>query len=166
MSEAALRHEEPSQIVAALNQCIEACVDGEKGYANASADVRDPVLKSLFFECARQRAGFVHALQDTIVSLGGLPENHGTVRGAVHRNWTSVRLGLEGRDDRIVLEECIRGEGAALGVYEEALAALHRVEMPAAAVRTLVVEQYAAIQRTKDEIRRRLERVRASLVVG
>jgi uncharacterized protein (TIGR02284 family) len=166
MSEAALRYEQPSQIVVALNQCVEACVDGEKGYANASCDVRDPVLKSLFFECARQRAGFIQTLQETIVSIGGFPENKGTVRGAVHRSWTSVRLGLEGRDDRIVLEECIRGEGAALGIYEEALAVLHRGEMPAAAVRTVVVEQYAAIQRTKDEIRRRLEKVRAKAAGG
>ena len=33
-----------------LDKCIEACTDGEKGYAIAAAGVRDPMLKALFHE--------------------------------------------------------------------------------------------------------------------
>ena len=41
-----------------LNRCIRACIDAEKGYAIASADARDPVLRAdrqVFAECVTEK---------------------------------------------------------------------------------------------------------------
>ncbi len=46
-------------VIVALNSCVEACIDGEKGYALAAANVRDPMLKVLLRRYAAQRAEFI-----------------------------------------------------------------------------------------------------------
>jgi uncharacterized protein (TIGR02284 family) len=59
-----------SQIAETLNGLIEICIDGEKGFAEAAADVRDPELKSFLQARSQERAGFVAALQSEVVALG------------------------------------------------------------------------------------------------
>jgi uncharacterized protein (TIGR02284 family) len=128
--------------ITALNRCIEACTDGEKGYGAAAADVRDPRLKSIMRSYEQQRADFVGELQRTIDALGADHENQGTLRGAIHRGFTGARLSLEGRNDEVVLEECVRGEGGALNTYDAAL------ELAAGMpdhVRALLVQQRSCV---------------------
>lgn len=83
-----------------LNTCIEACTNGEKGYAVAAADVRDPVLKALFHDYSEQRAEFVRGLQIAVQELGAFPENRGTAGGTAHRGFMAVRRAVEGRATR------------------------------------------------------------------
>ena len=109
--------ESTREIVRALNRCIETCTDGEKGYGTAAADVRDPELKALFLERARQRSEFVLALQDAVLKLGATPENEGTFRGPLHRGWMSYRRAIEGHDDHATMQGCAYGERAALRWY-------------------------------------------------
>ena len=97
-------------IARALNLCIEACTDGRKGYAVAAVDARDVDLKRFLQRTSFERAEFVTQLQQALRSLGGVPENHGSARGALHRGWLDVRIAVEGRSDAVVMEECALGD--------------------------------------------------------
>lgn len=117
-------------VVRALNTCIEVCTDGERGYAAAAADVRDPDLRELFLAKSKQRAEFVMALQAAIAKLGAYSENQGSLAGAVHRGWLNLRLTVEGRKEKVVVEEWVQGEDAALEAYAKAFAALPPDTLP------------------------------------
>jgi uncharacterized protein (TIGR02284 family) len=146
---------ETKDVVFALNACIETCTDGEKGYASAAADVREPKLKDFLQQKSRQRAEFVVALQQAAQQLRAVPENEGTAKGAIHRGWVGVRKAVEGRSDRLILEECQRGEQAALRAYQAALkhAPLKTLSPQ---LRGLLQTQYSAIQSALDELRGQL----------
>lgn len=109
------------EVVFALNSCIEACTDGEKGYAMAAADVRSPALKEFFLARSLERADFVSALQKATRDLHSVPENKGSARGTLHRGWVGFRKVLEGQNDQLILEEVVRGEEAARNAYQEAM---------------------------------------------
>lgn len=131
------------ELIRALNRCIETCMDGEKGYALAAADVRAPELKSLLHKYSEQRGNFVLALQAAIRKLGGYPENEGTFGGPIHRGWMSLRRIIEGRSDRVILQDCIQGEEAAIRAFEAVdRSVIHAVPED---LRALLQEQYADI---------------------
>ena len=67
--------------ISTLNGLIESCRDGQNGFQEASANVKNPDLKSLFAEASTERAKFVGDLQREVRSLGGDPENTGSVAG-------------------------------------------------------------------------------------
>lgn len=135
------------KIITALNRCIETCTDAEKGYAIAAADVRDPTLKARFLAHVKERSDFVLDLQRAILELGAMPENEGTVRGALHRGFMTVKRVAEGRDDRLIVEECVRGERAALRDYERALRHVFFRRLPPE-LRAMVESQYSTIKRS------------------
>lgn len=143
------------KIFRTLNNCIETCTDGEKGYASAAADVRDPALKAVFHAYGMQRAGFVLALQAAIGKLGGVPESEGTVKGAAHRGFMGVRMALEGRPDSALVGECERGERAALLAYDRGFKRTPLDTLPKD-IRATLIEQRAAIKTAHDDILRRL----------
>jgi uncharacterized protein (TIGR02284 family) len=139
------------KVIRTLNACIEVCIDGEKGYAIAAANVRDEMLKSLFHKYASQREDFVRALQRAIEALGGFAENEGSTKGAVHRGLTGARIALEGRHDMVILGECERGELGAMAAYDRAFAKAPLDAMPVE-VRDLLREQRASIEAAYEEI--------------
>ena len=155
MSSLTIQQAESGHVVFVLNTCIEVCMDREKGYAAAAADVRQPSLKAILHQKSKERAGFVLALQSAIQKLGAFAENEGTARGTAHRGWMDVRLALGGRNDRVIVEEWARGEQAALKAYEAAIVREPLGTLPKD-VRALVQEQYAAIQAGFDEARRQV----------
>ncbi|MDB4998282.1 MAG: family four-helix-bundle protein [Myxococcaceae bacterium] len=133
-----------SQIAETLNGLVETCVDGEKGFAEAAADARDPELKSFFQTRSQERAAFVAALQSEVIALGRFAENQGTARGTLHRVWTAAREGIEGHRDRLVLDECDLGERTAKRVYEKALNEM--IDRVPPLTRQLVQNQYQCIE--------------------
>lgn len=149
-------HTDPKKIVRALNQCIQACTDGQKGYAIAAGDARDSELKRYLQRCSDERGEFVLQLQQALWSLGTAPESHGSARGALHRGWLDVRIAVEGRSDAVVMEECALGDGAARFAYERALADTFE-DLPRE-IRMTLQAQYARIGACRDELERRLRR--------
>jgi uncharacterized protein (TIGR02284 family) len=148
-------HADPKAIIYVLNKCIETCSDGERGYGVAAANVREPWLKTLFQRRSTERADFVVGLQFAIEKLGAFPENEGTAKGLVHRAWMDARLVLQGRADLWIVEECVRGEEAALKAYDESFSRTALEAMPAH-LRTMLQLQYEAIQAGLNEARRQL----------
>ncbi len=109
------------KIVSELNDILEKNYDAEKGYKEAAEEAENPLLKSLFQECAQQRYDFGHAIKAEIAAIGGEPDKGSSVAGAIHRAWIDFKTLFTGNDDAAVLQECINGEKAALEEYNEAL---------------------------------------------
>lgn len=144
---------ETNDTISTLNGLIETCRDGQNGFQEASTNVKNSGLKSLFAEASTERAKFVGDLQQEVRGLGGDPENTGSVTGAVHRAWIDVKGTFTGQDDAAILNECERGEDSAVSTYRDALA----TQLPAN-IRTLVETQYTAVQSMHDRIRSRRDR--------
>ena len=127
-----------------LNRLIEICRDGERGFRHAANHVYDPAVKALFLEIATQRERFVDALLPHAHRLGGETETDGTVGGALHRGWMSVKDTLSPHDDVAVVKEAERGERVALAAFQEAVEGL----LPPQS-RDLIEQQYAEMQHTQ-----------------
>lgn len=138
-------------LVRSLNTCVQVCIDGQKGYALGSANVRDPKLKDMLMRHANERSEFVKELQVAIEREGRYPENEGTVRGAAHRAWVAAERVLDGRSDKLMLEECAAGERAGIRDYEVALrrASLEALAPP---LRDMLRRQYDSMKAALAEV--------------
>lgn len=136
------------EVIATLNELIETSKDGEKGFALAAKDSKEPSLTMLFSEGEQSCRAAVAELQDQVRKLGGNPENDGTMKGAVHRGWVSLKSAVSSRDSKSILEECERGEDYAKAKYADAL----KQDLPEA-VRTLVERQYQSVVANHDRVR-------------
>jgi uncharacterized protein (TIGR02284 family) len=146
------------EIISVLNRLIEINTDAEKGYAAAAADARAPELKDALADRSRECSYRVIALQDAVQRYGVLPENEGTAKGALHRGWMQTRRIVEGPDDRIVLEECARGEAAAVKAYGSVPPALSKLMPPDVA--TLLADQSLGFRNAYEDTLRRLARAK------
>jgi uncharacterized protein (TIGR02284 family) len=135
-------------LIATLNELIETSKDGEKGFALAANDVNDPALTPLFTEGEQSCRTAARELQEQVRALGGNPEEGGSVKGAVHRGWISLKTAATSRDAKAVLEECERGEDYAKAKYAAAL----KMQMPEG-VRQLVERQYQGVLSNHDRVR-------------
>lgn len=108
-------------VPALLNSLIEVCLDGEHGYLTAAADVNNSELASTFRQYGEQRAKFVKELSAEVVRLGGEPVNHGSVTGALHRGWLSVKSTLTGSSPEAIVAACETGEDSAAATFEQAV---------------------------------------------
>jgi uncharacterized protein (TIGR02284 family) len=79
---------------------------------------------------------------------GGNPDNSGTVTGSMHRAWIDLKAAVTSRDNQAVLEECERGEAAAVVAYENTL----REELPGE-LRALLEQQCDGAKRNHDRVR-------------
>jgi uncharacterized protein (TIGR02284 family) len=134
-------------MVNVLNELIETCRNGQKGFEACARHARAPELKSVFSTHAAECARAAEELETQVRSLGGTPEQGGTAAGALHRGWLALRS-LTGLDDHALLQECERGEDLALRRYRRAL----ETQMPQE-VRSLVARQAEGAQRNHDQVR-------------
>lgn len=131
-----------------LNELIETSKDGEYGFATCAEYAKSPDLQALFMQRAAQCRQAAEELQRHVVQLGGEPDTGGSASGAMHRGWVAVRATLASYNDPAMLEECERGEDAAVERYADAL----KEDLPPA-TRTLVNAQYQGARRNHDQIR-------------
>jgi len=136
------------EVVSTLNTLIATCRDGEQGFRAAAENVKDPSLKALFKDFARERGSFAEELKQEIQKLGGVPEEGGSVSGALHRGWMDVKGSLAGRDDESLLSEAERGEDVAVETYKEALGTALSPSTHA-----MVERQYGRVKQAHDRVR-------------
>ncbi|HMO80850.1 MAG TPA: PA2169 family four-helix-bundle protein [Pyrinomonadaceae bacterium] len=136
------------EMISKLNGLIATCRDGQEGFKQAAEGIENADLKPLFYEISRQRATFVGELQDLVRTLGGDPENAGSVTGAFHRGWINLRATVSGGDEVAVLSECERGEDVAKAEYEKVLEGA----LPAYIQQTLQ-QQYGTVLAAHDRIK-------------
>lgn len=137
-------------IVDTLNDLIETSKDGELGFAACAKHVTSTDLRDLFLRRAEECRAAAGELQTLVVEYGGKPDSGGSATGALHRGWVAVRGSVAGYSDHAMLEECERGEDAALGRYR---AALRQENLPES-VRAVIARQQLGVQANHDQIKR------------
>jgi len=146
------------EVVEVLNDLIETSKDGEYGFTTCAEHATSVELKQTFLRRVSDCARAVSELQALVMEYGGKAEDSGSVAGAVHRGWVSVRDALSGTSDQAILDECERGEDVALSRYRKAM---KREELPAA-VRQVVERQMAGVQANHDQIKALRDGLRAN----
>jgi uncharacterized protein (TIGR02284 family) len=146
-----------SQAIDTLNDLIETCKDGEYGFRVSAEQAKSSSLRSNLLARSSECATAADQLRAHVVQLGGKPEDSGSAIGAMHRGWVAVKAKLSTYDDLAVLEECERGEDAALASYRDAL----EQALPPP-IRNLVEHQYEGAKRNHDQVRRMRDALRAT----
>jgi uncharacterized protein (TIGR02284 family) len=135
-------------IVSVLNDLIETCEDGVKGFRDAAEAIGNPRAKEVFHTRNEYIERAESDLKAAVRRLGGDPEDRGSVTGAMHRGWMNLKAAVTGKDDEAIIAECERGENAAVERYEDAL----EKELPED-IRLLVDKQYRGTMQNRDRIR-------------
>ncbi|MFD2916629.1 ferritin-like domain-containing protein [Psychroserpens luteus] len=102
-----------------LNELLVKNYDAEKGYLNAIDNVNSDKLKMFFKRRASERSEFAKELRTEILQYGQIPEDSGSFKGTMHRNWMSLKSTFTSNNEESILEEAIRGEEASLEDYNE-----------------------------------------------
>ncbi len=135
-------------VVGCLNNLIETCRDGQEGFKDAAEAVKDPELKTLFYEYSQQRAQFGAVLQELVRELGGDPTHSGSTAGVLHRGWIELKSAITGGSDEPILNECERGEDSAKDNYKDAL----EKNLPAN-IADVIRQQSQAVQAAHNRVR-------------
>lgn len=146
-------------IIDTLNDLIETSKDGEYGFNAVAKHVSTSELKSLFIQRAIECQRAAAELQPFVLQYGGKPEQDGSVAGKLHRGWVAVRGSLTGYSDAAVLEECERGEDAALARYRKAL----KEDALPPALRAVIERQLTGVQRNHDQVKLLRDQHKATL---
>ena len=137
------------EVIGVLNDLIEACKDGEYGFAKCAERVNTASLKDLMLKRSAGCRSAARELQSLVVRHGGEPAERGSVLGALHRGWVSMADVLSANADHAVLAECERGEDSALARYRHALSA----DGLPLEVREVIERQCEGVQANHDRIR-------------
>lgn len=141
--------------VEVLNELIETSKDGEQGFKQCAEHAKNPELRQFFAIRSRMCGTAATDLQRLIPAPNDRIEQSGSGSGALHRGWVNLRTALSSNDDEVVLEECERGEDAAIRHYREALDA----DLPRD-VRMIVAQQLEGVVRNHDEVKALRDRYR------
>jgi uncharacterized protein (TIGR02284 family) len=144
-------------VIGVLNDLIETSHDGEYGFRECAEHVKSQDIKTLLSRRSDDCRTAVVELQALVRQCGGQADEGGTVSGAMHRGWVSVRGTLSGYSDQAMLDECERGEDAALARYRKAL----KQNLPQS-VKAVIERQAQGVQRNHDQIKALRDSLRAS----
>jgi uncharacterized protein (TIGR02284 family) len=144
-------------VIDALQDLVECCKDGEFGFRACADQTKRQDLKSTFLRHADDCRGAAQELNERLRSLGGKTEDSGSVAGALHRGWVSVKASLSTYDDKAVLEDAERGEDNARARYAKAL----KQPLPAG-IKLIVERQAQGLQRNHDQMKMLRDQFRAA----
>lgn len=145
------------EIVDTLNDLLESCRDGEYGFRECAEHARSEDIKVLLHRHSGECRAAGLELQTLIRQLGGKPDDGGSMAGALHRGWVSVRATLSAYSDQAMLNECERGEDAAVARYRKAL----KQNLPSS-IRAMVERQARGAQRNHDQVKALRDALKAS----
>lgn len=144
------------QVIETLNDLLQNARDGELGFREAAEHTRTSSLSAFFGRRADTCRQAAAELQEQIQRLGGKVDEGGTVTGAAHRVWMHIRGLFGGASDETMLNECERGEDAALARYRKAL----KQNLPHD-IHAMVQRQFEGAQRNHDMVKVLRDRARA-----
>ena len=145
------------EVIDILNELLESCRDGEYGFKTSADHATSVDLKTTLVRHAEECRTAGQELEALIRQLGGEPDEGGSVSGALHRGWVSVRGNLSGYSDEAMLDECERGEDSAVARYRKAL----KENLPPA-IRGVVERQAQGAQRNHDQIKAMRDALKAT----
>jgi uncharacterized protein (TIGR02284 family) len=109
--------------ISVLEELIETCKDGQKGYLEAATHVKRSDLRTFFNEQSLERARFAGELDAELIRLGkGDKKVSGSVAGTLHRAWVDTKVSVGG-GDKTVLDWLEHGEDRAKDAYQKAVTA-------------------------------------------
>lgn len=130
-----------------LRDLIETSRDGERGFALAARDNREPGVEDLLRDGEESCRAAAIELQDQMTLLGGVHDSS-TAKPPVYRGWINFKAVPVTRGTKLILEECERGGDYAQAQYEAA----RNVELPES-VRRLVDRQYQRLVARQGRLR-------------
>ena len=131
-----------------IENLIETCKDGQKGYQDAATHVKRSDLKTYFNEQSLERARFAGELEAELIRLGKPDKKvSGSVGGALRRAWIYTKVSLGG-GDKTVLESVEAGEDSAKEAYEKAVAG----DLPEN-IAQIVRRQAASVESSHDKVK-------------
>ena len=104
-----------------VNSLITTTIDSADGFERSAENARGQRFESMFVEFGAERRDVVDRLQQHVTSLGGSPNDDGSLKADLHRRFEDLRTAIGG-GDKAVIEEVERGEDYIKGKYETALA--------------------------------------------
>lgn len=111
------RHHE----IETVNELIKTTIDSVDGYRSAAEDADSNQFQSIFCERANERQQVAEQLRDHVRSLGGDPEDDGSLAAGAHRMFMNLRDAITGSDDKAIIAEVERGEDYIKAKFEKAL---------------------------------------------
>jgi uncharacterized protein (TIGR02284 family) len=143
-------------VIDVLKDLVECCKDGEYGFRESAEQAKREDLKSIFLQRAEDCRRGAQELNQLLRECGHTVEEGGSLLGAMHRGWVSIKSKLTTHDDKAVLEECERGEDNAKARYMKAL----QKNLPGN-VRMVIERQMQGVQRNHDQIKMLRDQARA-----
>lgn len=125
--------------------------DGRQGFEKAAERLEssdEAELARQFRTFATQRAEFSSALETMAKQYGDDIDEDGSVAGALHRGWLTVKDALSGSDASGVLEAAEQGEDHAVEQYEKGLK-----EDISDGLRTVLERQFTEVKAAHDTVR-------------
>ena len=107
--------------VSVLNSLITTTIDSADGFERSAEDAEVPPFIDIFREFAQQRRQVIGGLQERVRSLGGTPNDDGSLKADLHRRWVDLRDAISRGGDQEIIEEVERGEDYLKSKYEAAL---------------------------------------------
>ena len=132
-----------------LNSLIETTLDSSDGYAEAAKEAKSESLISLFTARSGERRAAASKLQQGVRSLGGKPEDDGTVLASAHRMFVNLRTSLTSHDNKAVVEEVERGEDHIKHKFEDAM----KDTDVSPATMSLIDDVYVSVRSGHDQMR-------------
>lgn len=138
-----------SHDISTLNGLIATTLDSVDGYTEAAKDSENARFTALFTSRASERRQVVTRLQQEVRTLGGNPEDDGTILAGAHRVFLNFKAALTGKDDKAIINEVEAGEDHIKAKFEDAIA--DRDLSPA--TRAVIEQSYVSIKEGHDEMR-------------
>ncbi|KAA0070278.1 PA2169 family four-helix-bundle protein [Rhodanobacter sp. T12-5] len=135
--------------ISTLNSLIETTLDSADGYAEAAKDAKSEQLISLFRARSGERRTVASTLQQCVRSLGGKPEDDGTVLASAHRMFVNLRTSLTSADNKAVVDEVERGEDHIKAKFEDAMK--DKDVSPSTA--SVIADVYTSVRNGHDQMR-------------
>jgi uncharacterized protein (TIGR02284 family) len=131
-----------------LNSLIETTLDSADGYREAAKETEKSNFKTLFERRSFERQQVASDLQGTVRTLGGEPEDDGSVLAKAHRAFLDVKNALL-RDEQAVVNSVESGEDFIKGKFEKAL----EDSDVSATTRETIRRAYATVKDGHDQMR-------------
>ncbi len=107
--------------ITVLNSLITTTIDSANGFERSAEDADLPRFVEMFREFAQERRQVVGRLQERVRTLGGTPNDDGSLQADLHRRWVDLRDAISRGGDQEIIEEVERGEDYLKGKYDAAL---------------------------------------------
>jgi uncharacterized protein (TIGR02284 family) len=131
-----------------LEDLIDSCKDGQKGYQDAASHVKRSDLKTYFNEQSLERGRFAEELRQELIRLGEPDKKpSGSASGAMRRAWIDTKVALGG-GDKSILNSLEAGEDSAKEAYQKALSK----SLPSD-ITEIIRHQAVSVQKTHDQIK-------------